>query len=80
MSVRPDPPYCRSLLGFTEDDRLSHDQVGLYRFTPSPDGVTIEEIPYDPNFGYSEEEFYDVAESISDQTYDIESRLPVPVG
>lgn len=67
-------------LGFTDDDRLTHDQVGLYQFRPSLEGVVIEEIPYDPEFGYAEEGFYEVAEALHDESVEIDARMPVPVG
>lgn len=69
----------REDLGFTDDDRLTHDQVGLYQFKPGPDGMTIEEIPYDPEFGYPEEGFYEVANALHDQSIEIDMRLPVSV-
>lgn len=70
----------RSLLGFTDDDLLAPSQIGLYRFHESDHGTIIREVPYNLEFGYSEEEFYDVAEAISDESYLIESRLPVAAG
>lgn len=69
----------RASLGISEDDVLSPDDVALYQFVPERDGVVIREIEYDPEFGYPEEGFYEVAESISDESFEIESRLPVPV-
>lgn len=66
----------RERLGYTEDDRLHSDEVGVYRFRPTDEGVIIDEVPYEADFGFSEEEFYDVADDISRETYQIESRLP----
>ena len=67
----------RLAIGLDDDDILRPDQVGLYRFRSTSDGVVVDEIPYDPEFGFPEEGFYEVAEAISDETFEIESRLPV---
>ena len=67
----------RQKIGISEEDVLSPDDVAIYQFVPGPDGVVIREIEYDPEFGYAEEGFYEVAEAISDESFEVESRLPV---
>lgn len=59
----------RDELGFTEDDLLSPDDVGVYLFDLQEDGSHVRPVPIEPGFGISEEEFLRVAESIGDESY-----------
>lgn len=64
-------------LGFEESDRISPEMVGVYVFQPRENGSEIREITFDPEFGYPEEEFLEVAESLSRQSYQIDEKYPV---
>jgi hypothetical protein len=74
------PDETRHQLGFQSEDRLTPEQVGVYKFKRTHDGVLIEEVRYDPEFGFPEEGFYEVAEEISRETYQIESSLSARAG
>lgn len=65
----------RAELGLNEADRIASGDVGVYTFEPGKDGVTIEEAVFDPEFGFPEDRFFDVAEAITDETYTIDSLL-----
>jgi predicted ATPase len=67
-------PDARGELGFTEDDLLKGEEVGVYRFDMRNGGSSIKLVPIEPGFGISEEEFVKVAEDIGEQTY----RLSLP--
>ena len=58
-------------VGFTEHDRLSLEDIGVYLFEPSEDGVYVKEVEVDSDFGISEDEFVRVADSIGDETYQL---------
>jgi hypothetical protein len=49
-------------LGFSTDDRISSEDVGVYVFRPSANGAIIEEVPFDDEFGYPQETFFEVAQ------------------
>ncbi len=67
----------REELGFTEDDLLKPDEVGVYLFDNSVgDGTTISAVPIEPGFGISEEEFVRVSEAIGDETFRLSMSLP----
>jgi hypothetical protein len=69
----------RRELGLEESDRISPEDVGVYAFHPTDDGSVIEEVKFDPEFGYPEDQFLEVAENLSRETYWIDSKLePVP--
>jgi hypothetical protein len=57
---------------FTQDDLISSDEVGVYLFDVRSDGTYIEPVPIEPEAGISEEEFIRVAESIGEETYQLE--------
>ena len=58
-------------VGFTEHDRLSLEDIGVYLFEPSEDGVYVKDVEIDSDFGISEDEFVRVADSIGDETYQL---------
>ena len=58
-------------VGFTEHDRLSLEDIGVYLFEPSEDGVYVKEVEVDAEFGISEDEFVRVADQIGDETYQL---------
>jgi predicted ATPase len=66
----------RAKLGFTEDDLLTSDDVGVYLFDAQADGTRITGVPIEPEVGISEEEFVRVAEAIGDETYRLSLALP----
>ena len=67
----------REELGFTEDDLLSPEEVGVYLFDNSGgDGTLISAVPIEPGFGISEDEFVRVSEAIGDETYRLSMALP----
>lgn len=69
----------RREIGLEESDRISPEDVGVYAFHPTEDGSVIREVAFDPEFGYPEDEFLEVAENLSRETYWIDSKLePVP--
>jgi predicted ATPase len=59
----------RQRLGFTEDDLLKAEDVGVYLFERREDGTHIKPVPIEPGFGISEDEFVRVAEEIGEETY-----------
>jgi hypothetical protein len=69
----------RREIGLEESDRIAPEDVGVYAFHPTEDGSVIQEVPFDPEFGYPEDQFLEVAENLSRETYWIDSKLePVP--
>ena len=58
-------------VGFTEHDKLNLEDIGVYLFEPSEDGVYVKEVEVDSDFGISEDEFVKVAEQIGDETYQL---------
>jgi predicted ATPase len=62
-------PKTRQRLGFTEDDLLKAEDVGVYLFERREDGTHIKPVLIDPGFGISEDEFVRVAEEIGEETY-----------
>ena len=58
-------------VGFTEHDRLSLDDIGVYLFELAEDGSRIKEVEIDSDFGISEDEFVRVAEQIGEETYQL---------
>ena len=56
-------------VGFMEHDQMGLDDIGVYLFDPSEDGVYVKEVEVDSDFGISEDEFVRVADSIGDETY-----------
>ena len=58
-------------VGFTEHDRLGLDDIGVYLFEPSEDGVYVKDVEVDSDFGISEDEFVRVADQIGDETYQL---------
>jgi hypothetical protein len=65
----------REEFGLEESDRLTPDNIGVYFFRPSEHGVNIEEIPFDPGHGYTEESFIEVAEALGDESYWLDTKL-----
>lgn len=63
----------RRRLGWGEGDTVSHESVGVYLFKPGELGANISEIAFDEDYGYPEEEFYEVAERMIDETYRIDT-------
>ena len=59
----------REALGFTGDDLITGDEIGVYLFDLQSDGATVSSVPIDSTFGISEEEFVKVAEAIGEETY-----------
>jgi predicted ATPase len=69
----------RRQLGLEESDRISPEDVGVYAFHLTDDGSVIQEVTFDPEFGYPEDQFLEVAENLSRETYWIDTKLePVP--
>ena len=67
----------REELGFTEDDLINHEEVGVYLFDDrGGDGTMISAVPIEPGFGISEEEFVRVSEAIGDDTFRLSMSLP----
>lgn len=64
-------------LGLDESDRIGPEMVGVYVFQSGENGSVIREVEFDPEFGYPEDEFLDVAESLSRQSYQIDEKHPV---
>ncbi len=63
--------------GFTDDDLISPEEVGVYLFDDSGgDGTVISSVPIEPGFGISEEEFVRVSEAIGDETFRLSMALP----
>ena len=58
-------------VGFTEHDKLNLEDIGVYLFEPSEDGVYVKDVEVDSDFGISEDEFVKVAEQIGDETYQL---------
>ena len=58
-------------VGFTEHDQLRLEDIGVYLFEPSEDGVYVKDVEVDSDFGISEDEFVRVADSIGDETYQL---------
>lgn len=63
----------RAEIGFTDDDTLNLDDIGAYLFNLSGDDARIEPVETEDTFGISEDEFVEIAEEISAQTYDLVS-------
>ena len=55
--------------GFGEHDIIKPQDVGVYLFKPGTDGVAIENVEIEPEFGIPEDEFVRIADEISEQTY-----------
>ena len=55
--------------GYTVDDYLGLDDIGVYLFDGSEEGTMIQPVPVDPEAGIDEEEFVRVMEGIGDETY-----------
>jgi predicted ATPase len=66
----------RERLGLTSFDVISNDKVGIYDFRRRPSGVVVEEIPFNPDDGYAESEFFDVAMDLNNETANIDLVLP----
>jgi hypothetical protein len=64
-------------IGLQESDRIRPEMVGIYVFQATERGSEIREVPFDPEFGYPEDEFLGVAESLSRQSYQIDEKQPV---
>ena len=47
------------------------EDIGVYLFEPSEDGVYVKDVEIDSDFGISEDEFVRVAEQIGDETYQL---------
>ena len=63
--------------GFTDDDLISPEEVGVYLFDDSGgDGTVISAVPIEPGFGISEDEFVRVSEAIGDETFHLSMSLP----
>lgn len=59
-------------LGYLESERLSPTDVGVYVFRDNGSGITIEELPFEHDFGYAEETFFEVAQTQSDDSFKID--------
>jgi hypothetical protein len=59
----------RQRLGFTEDDLLKAEDVGVYLFERREDGTYIKPVLIEPGFGIAEDEFVRVAVEIGEETY-----------
>ena len=63
--------------GFTDDDLISPEEVGVYLFDDKGgDGTVISPVPIEPGFGISEDEFVRVSEAIGDETFRLSMALP----
>lgn len=69
----------RIAMGFSEDDVLHPDEVGVYLFQPSPDGIRIEPVPIEPDWGIAEAEFLRVAEAIGEETNRLSEAFTAPL-
>lgn len=69
-------PERREQLGLEADDVLPSAAVGVYDFRPGSRGAVITEVPFDEEYGYPEEEFYDVAKDLNNETASIDLALP----
>lgn len=73
-------PETRQRLGFTKEDLIASDDVGVYLFDLQPDGTHISSVPIEPEFGIAEDEFVRVAEAIGDETYRLSLTSPSEAG
>lgn len=73
-------PKDREKLGFTEDDLLKGEEVGVYLFEMRKNGTHIKPVLPEPGFGIPEEEFVRVAEAIGDETYRLSVSSPMGKG
>jgi len=64
-------------IGLRASDRIRPEMVGIYVFQVTERGSEIREVAFDPEFGYPEDEFLGVAESLSRQSYQIDEKQPV---
>jgi hypothetical protein len=68
----------RTRLGFDDVDLLDSSMIGVYLFDKKPDGTHIRQVPIEPGFGISEEEFVSVAEAIGDESYRLSKSALTP--
>jgi predicted ATPase len=59
----------RGRLGFTNDDLLRCEEVGVSLFEVQADGVHIKPVTIEPGFGIFEDEFVRVGDAIGEETY-----------
>lgn len=59
-------------LGYGPADKINPEDVGVYVFRDQGHGVTIEEVLFDPEFGYPEETFFEVAQAQSLTSHQID--------
>jgi hypothetical protein len=69
-------PKRREQLGLEADDVIPNAAVGVYDFRRGDRGAVISEVPFDEEYGYPEEEFYDVAKDLITETANIDLALP----
>ncbi len=69
----------RRRLGFDDVDLLDPGMIGVYLFDKGLDGTHIRQVPIEPGFGISEEEFVAVAEAIGDESYRLSKSALKPV-
>lgn len=81
LAAQADPKR-RAALGFTEEDLLSEDEVGVYLFHIREDGrgSEIQPLRIEPGFGIPEDEFVRVSEAIGEETYRLTGPLTVELG
>lgn len=62
-------PQDQHRFGFTAEDVLKADEVGVFLFAHGSKGTQIKRVPVEPYAGIDEDEFVRVMEAIGDQTY-----------
>lgn len=65
------PAAKRAEFGFTDDDVLDANEVGVFLFDVQEDGTQIRPVTIDPEFGIDEEEFVRVSQALGNETYDL---------
>jgi predicted ATPase len=65
------PAEKRAEFGYTDDDLLDANDVGVYLFSLEEGGTVISPVAIDPEFGIDEEEFVRVFQAIGNETYDL---------
>jgi hypothetical protein len=61
----------REAMGFTGDDMITPEEIGVYLFAPGRGGVRIQPVEVDGEFGISEDEFVRVSQAIGDETFQL---------
>ena len=56
--------------GLTTEDAIAHSDIGVFLFKhdDAANGVTVNEVPVDPEWGIPEDEYVDIADDLTNQT------------